>query len=177
MRVITGTARGVRLQTLEGEQTRPTADKVKEGLFSALQFDIEGRRVLDLFAGSGALGIEALSRGAAHCTFVDSNRKAADIVRQNLQQCRLSDQATVLCTDAAAFLMRGQRFDAALLDPPYASGLAVSLLPALAPCIAAGGWVACETAADTAMPQAVGDLVLHRTYRYGTVQVSVYFKG
>ena len=89
MRVITGSARGRRLKELEGMETRPTTDRVKEGLFSALQFDIEGRRVLDLFAGTGQLGIEALSRGAARCVFVDQRTDAVNCIRENL---RLTDR-------------------------------------------------------------------------------------
>ena len=85
MRVITGTARGRRLGELTGKDTRPTTDRVKEGLFNVIQFDIEGRRVLDLFAGTGQLGIECLSRGAAHCTFVDQRKDAVKLVRENLE--------------------------------------------------------------------------------------------
>lgn len=88
MRVITGLARGRRLETLPGEETRPTAERVKEALFSILQFEIEGRRVLDLFAGSGQLGIEALSRGAAGCVFVDKNPAAVEVIRRNLRTAR-----------------------------------------------------------------------------------------
>ena len=123
MRVITGTARGRRLETLPGEETRPTAERVKEGLFSAIQFDIEGRRAVDLFAGSGQLGIEALSRGAAGCIFIDRNAEAAEVIRRNLKAAGLYASAHVLTTDAMLFLERGrERFDLAFLDPPYASG-------------------------------------------------------
>ena len=93
MRVITGTARGRRLGELTGKDTRPTTDRVKEGLFNVIQFDIEGRRVLDLFAGTGQLGIECLSRGAAHCTFVDQRKEAVALVRSNLKLCQLSEKA------------------------------------------------------------------------------------
>ena len=90
MRVISGTARGMRLTTLEGLDVRPTTDKVKESLFNIIQFDIEGRRVLDLFAGSGQLGIEALSRGAEHATFVDRSPKSVSVVRKNLEHTKLA---------------------------------------------------------------------------------------
>ena len=99
MRVITGTARGRRLKELEGRETRPTTDRVKEGLFSIIQFDIEGRRVLDLFAGTGQLGIEALSRGAASAVFVDMRREAARLVEENLRLTGLKENAKVVCGD------------------------------------------------------------------------------
>ena len=140
MRVITGTARGRRLETLPGEETRPTAERVKEGLFSAIQFDIEGRRAVDLFAGSGQLGIEALSRGAAGCIFIDRNAEAAEVIRRNLKAAGLYASAHVLTTDAMLFLERGrERFDLAFLDPPYASGLLPEALARLAPQIDPGG--------------------------------------
>ena len=120
MRVIAGTAKGVRLQTLEGEATRPTTERVKEALMSAVQFDIEGRRVLDLFAGSGQLGVEALSRGAASCVFVDRSAEAAAVVRKNLQAAGLFTQSQVLCLDSLSYLTRPkERFDLVFLDPPY----------------------------------------------------------
>ena len=93
MRVITGTARGCVLKELEGLETRPTTGKVKESMFSIIQFDIEGRRVLDLFAGTGQLGIEALSRGAAECVFVDRRADAVKLIRENVALCKLEDRA------------------------------------------------------------------------------------
>ena len=105
MRVITGSARGKRLETLPGDDiTRPTAERVKEALFSAIQFDIEGRRVLDLFAGSGQLGIEALSRGASGAVFVDRNAAAAAVVQKNVRAAGFFPQSQVLCTDALGYL-------------------------------------------------------------------------
>ena len=96
MRVITGIARGRRLKEPQGLETRPTTDRVKEGIFSSIQFEIEGRRVLDLFGGTGQMGIEALSRGAAHCTFVDLRKEAVGIIRENLKLTGLEGQATVV---------------------------------------------------------------------------------
>ena len=117
MRVITGSARGRRLETLPGEDvTRPTTESVKEALFSMIQFDIEGRRVLDLFAGSGQLGIEALSRGARSCTFVENNRAAKQVVERNLAHCRLEEQANVVFSDAVSFLNRSGTYDLVLLE-------------------------------------------------------------
>jgi 16S rRNA (guanine(966)-N(2))-methyltransferase RsmD len=133
MRVITGTARGRTLKTPEGDHTRPTAERVKEAVFSIIQFEIEGRRVLDLFAGSGQLGIEALSRGATSAVFIESDKAAAEVVRENLQKTRLEDKATVLQTDAIAFLAStASVFDIVFLDPPYAANLLQKALTAAA---------------------------------------------
>ena len=122
MRVITGTARGRVLRTLEGEDVRPTTDRVKEAVFSIIQFEIEGRRVLDLFAGSGQLGIEALSRGAASATFVDMSKDSLSAVKYNLEHTKLGDNAKVVQTDALSFLkLTKDKFDLVFLDPPYAS--------------------------------------------------------
>ena len=93
MRIITGSQRGRKLLTLEGLHTRPTSEKVKEALFSIIQFEIEGRRVLDLFAGSGQLGLEALSRGARECVFVDNDRDAMRVIRQNAEKCGFTDRS------------------------------------------------------------------------------------
>ncbi len=119
MRVITGTARGRRLAELPGLDTRPTTDRVKEGLFSAIQFDIEGRRVLDLFAGTGQLGIECLSRGAAFCDFVDSAPAALNTVRRNLKTCGFEDRAACHGKDFNAFLTgRRERYGRAGVPGP-----------------------------------------------------------
>ena len=109
MRVITGSARGRRLKELEGMETRPTTDRVKEGLFNVLQFDIEGRRVLDLFAGTGQLGIECLSRGAASAVFVDKRPDAVKLIRENLKLCDLTDRARVVAGDSMEFLKSVRR--------------------------------------------------------------------
>lgn len=176
MRVITGTARGRRLETLPGEETRPTAERVKEGLFSAIQFDIEGRRAVDLFAGSGQLGIEALSRGAAGCIFIDRNAEAAEVIRRNLKAAGLYASAHVLTTDAMLFLERGrERFDLAFLDPPYASGLLQRRLRGWPRRSIPGGTVVCESDRDQA-PEEVGGLKLQRIYRYGRVYIWLYRK-
>jgi 16S rRNA (guanine(966)-N(2))-methyltransferase RsmD len=122
MRIITGTARNTPLATLEGEGTRPTSERVKEALFSMFQFEIEGRRALDLFAGSGQLGLEALSRGAAHATFIDNTRAACDVIIANAKKARLFDRCRVSATEYTTAL-RGwagkEKFDLIFLDPPY----------------------------------------------------------
>ena len=178
MRVIAGTARGVRLKTLPGaDVTRPTVDRVKEGMFSALQFLLPGARVLDLFAGSGQLGIEALSRGAAQCVFVDENRAAVRVVQENLRAAGLLDRAQVVCSTAQGYLAAaGGPFDILLLDPPYRHGAIKALLPQLGPVMAGGGVALCETEREAQLPQRAGALVLKKQYRYGTVLVSRYEK-
>ncbi len=126
MRIITGRARGVKLLSLEGEQTRPTAERAKEAIFSMLQFEIEDRSVLDLFSGSGQLGLEAVSRGAAKAVLVDRSRDAVEIIKKNCMKTRLAPFCEVLCADYAEFLRscRGKRkFNMVFLDPPYDLGL------------------------------------------------------
>jgi len=175
MRVITGTARGCRLETLAGDATRPTTDKVKEALFSAIQFDLPDARVLDLFAGSGQLGIEALSRGADRCTFVDQNKKAVEVIRRNLQATRLSEQAQVVSADALGFLARtADTFDIVFLDPPYASSLLIPALENAAEKLNEGGIIVCESDDGTPLPETVGALSVHRTYQYGRIHITVY---
>jgi len=177
MRVITGTARGRRLGELKGQETRPTTGKVKEGVFSALQFDIDGRRVLDLFAGTGQMGIEALSRGAVSCVFVDRRRDAAQLVRDNLAVCGFSDRAQVVCGDALGYLasLRTQ-FDLIFLDPPYADDTleralaCIERLDILAP----DGIIAAECPSDKALPALGAPYRLSREYRYGGIKVTVY---
>ncbi len=122
MRIITGSARGATLATLDGEATRPTPAKVKEAVFSSIQFDIEGRRVLDLFAGSGQMGLEALSRGAEKATLVDSSREAIDVIKANAQKIHLYQKTNVLCMDWKQYIRfaKGKnKFDIVFLDPPY----------------------------------------------------------
>lgn len=122
MRIITGSARGVSLLTLPGEATRPTAERTKEAVFSMIQFDIEGRKVLDLFAGSGQLALEALSRGAASAVLCDKSKEAINIIKKNAEKTRLSDKCKIYSSDAQTLLGRlgEERFDIVFLDPPYA---------------------------------------------------------
>lgn len=176
MRVITGSAKGTRLQTLAGEQTRPTIERVKEAMFSAIQFDIAGRRVLDLFAGSGQLGIEALSRGASYADFVDSSQQAAAIITQNLKRCGFVDRASVYQRSAEAFLAQNRlRYGLALLDAPYASGLTARMLGLLAEDhLTDDAIVICETSEKELPPDRVGTLVLRKSTRYGSTRVTLY---
>ena len=123
MRIITGRARGIKLNTLEGENTRPTSERAKEAIFSMIQFDIEGREVLDLFAGSGQMGLEAVSRGAASATFVDKSKDAAKIINQNIEKTKLSGFCRLFNSDVQDFIRvtRGKKqYDVVFIDPPYA---------------------------------------------------------
>jgi 16S rRNA (guanine(966)-N(2))-methyltransferase RsmD len=131
MRIITGSARGAQLKTLEGERTRPTAEKVKEAIFSALQFDLEGRSFLDLFAGSGQMGLEALSRGACRAVFIDESKEAMDIVKENARRTGFFDASHFLVSDYRNYLRKAQgreRFDIVFIDPPYAERIAADAL-------------------------------------------------
>ena len=123
MRIITGRARGIQLVTLEGDMTRPTSERAKMAIFSSLQFELEGRRVLDLFAGSGQMGLEAVSRGAAHAILVDQSKDAVKIIQKNAEKTKLTEDCTVICSDFSEFLRqrRGKEpFDIVFIDPPYA---------------------------------------------------------
>ena len=150
MRIITGVARNTPLASLEGEATRPTSERVKEALFSMIQFEIEGRRALDLFAGSGQLGLEALSRGASHATFIDNTRAACDIIIANAKKARLFDKCRISTTEFTSALrgwMGKEKFDLIFLDPPYDSGYMPAALGLIAEgdLLAPGGIVVCET--------------------------------
>jgi len=177
MRVITGSARGRRLKELEGMETRPTTDRVKEGMFNVLQFDIEGRRVLDLFAGTGQLGIECLSRGAVSAVFVDRRADAVKLIRENLKITELSDRARVVSGDSMEYLKSlREKFDVILLDPPYEAGL---LEPAIAhiakfDILTPHGIIVAEHPAGKVLPALSAPYRLHRTYRYGKIGMTLY---
>ena len=135
MRIISGRARGTKLVTLEGLNTRPTAERTKEAIFSMLRFELEGRAVLDLFAGSGQMGLEAVSCGAASAVLCDKERAAISVITRNVEKTHLQDACAVVCADYAACIQRmarlGKRFDLVFLDPPYASTLIEDALNAL----------------------------------------------
>ena len=162
MRVITGSARGAKLQTLEGLATRPTSDRVKEAVFNIIQFDIEGRRVLDLFAGSGQLGIEALSRGASYGVFVDQSAEAVKVIKANLKKVKFDQKATVLQSDYLRYLSScSEKFDIIFLDPPYAQSHLENALQKISEIdiLSEGGIIICERPREKVMPAVVGDLL------------------
>ncbi len=175
MRVITGVARGRRLQTLSGDDVRPTTDKVKESVFSIIQFQIPGRMFLDLFAGSGQMGIEALSRGAKGAYFLDMRRDAVSVIRRNLADTGLEDKAQVRCADSLGFLGAcDEKFDVAFADPPYGKGLCKKALELLPRVMNPAGVIVCETAIEEELPENAGEFVLDRTYRYGKIKLTTY---
>ncbi len=175
MRVITGSARGRRLRTPDGKDIRPTTDKVKEAVFSIIQFDIEGAAVLDLFSGSGQLGIEALSRGAKNCVFVDASRNSADITKDNIASAGFKDSSDVIVSDSINYLrMCRKEFDIAFLDPPYGKDLILQALPLLADHMSQRGIAVCEHEKDLVLPDDCGKLHNFRTYRYGKTGITVF---
>lgn len=178
MRVITGIARGKHLVTVAGNDiVRPTGEKVKEALFSSIQFDIEGRRVLDLFAGSGQLGIEALSRGAESCAFVDCNDASLKAVKHNLENTGLLDKAMVHKSDYATFTLRcNKKFDIAFLDPPYQAGILEDAVSKVIPLMSDYGKIFCEHPSELKMPEKIDTFSVVKVYRYGKTLITVYKK-
>lgn len=180
MRVITGTARGKRLKTPDGLLTRPTAERVKEAVFSAVQFEIQNASFLDLFAGSGQMGIEALSRGARSAVFVDGRREACKLVRENLKQTGFEKQAQVIQSDYLAYLEHcREKFDLIFLDPPYAevflenSLKKISEIDILSDC----GIIICERPAEKQLEMVIPGLIRCKDYRYGKTCVTIYRKN
>ncbi|MEG2258870.1 MAG: 16S rRNA (guanine(966)-N(2))-methyltransferase RsmD [Oscillospiraceae bacterium] len=178
MRVITGTARGKHLETLGGEEiVRPTAEKVKEAIFSSIQFKIAGAKTLDLFAGCGQLGIEALSRGASVCTFIDSSRDATAVVVRNLKSTGLFSSSRVITSDSIRYLAHCKdEFDIIFVDPPYNKGIVNEALELMSGVLSDGGLIICETEHRCELPELSGELRLHKRYKYGKTAVTVYEK-
>jgi len=167
------------LKELSGYETRPTTDRVKEGIFNIIQFDIEGRNVLDLFAGTGQLGIEALSRGAASAVFVDQRRDAVSLIRENLKLTGFDHASRVVCGDAAAFLSSTkEKFDLIFLDPPYPANLWKYTLNIISEfdILSNHGIIICESPADQDMPPLSPPYSLHRSYRYGKTKITTYHR-
>ena len=177
VRVITGSQRGRKLVSLEGDSVRPTTDKVKESIFNIIQFDVPDAKVLDLFAGSGQLGIEALSRGAESCVFVDSSSKSISVVEENLKITNFRDKAKTVRSDALGYLDRViETYDIALLDPPYKAGLMEDAIERVAPHINENGVIVCETGSDEVLPENIFGFTSKR-YKYGKIALTVYRKG
>lgn len=180
MRIIGGSERGRRLSSLKGQTTRPTADMVKEALFNMLAERTDGAVVLDLFAGSGALGIEALSRGAERATFVENDRRAVAVIRDNLERSALAVHATVLPYDALKAVPQlgrtGQQFDLIFADPPYRRQLAAALVPALASAqlLADDGRIVIEHDRQEELPLRSANIGQIRAVRYGDTVLTFY---
>ena len=176
MRVITGSARGRRLKTLEGDSVRPTTDKVKESIFNIIQFDIEGARVLDMFCGCGQLGIEALSRGAEFAVFTDISKASIKVTEENLEHTGFRNCAKTVLGNSLDYLDRtSERYDIAFLDPPYKAGLMEDAIERVRLHIAENGIIVCETASDEVLPEEIEGFTSKR-YKYGKIALTVYRK-
>lgn len=177
MRIITGSRKGMRLRTLDGDDvTRPTAERVKEAIFSMINFDLEGARVLDLFGGSGQLALEALSRGADRAVIGEIDKNAVGIIRENIAKTKFEGQARLISSDYKKVidtLRGGEKFDIVFLDPPYNSGHIPDALRRMiaADVLASGALVICETDSDKQIEHE--DFTVKRFARYGRVYVTL----
>ena len=179
MRVISGKARGVNLKTPDGMQTRPTADRVKEALFSIINFDVPNTSVLDLFGGTGQLGIEALSRGAKNAVFVDESDKACALIRENLRRTKMEAQARVVRSDYLSFLRTTQEsFDIIFLDPPYAEVFLENALKCITEIdiLHSGGIIVCERPVGKDIPWEYAGYQRSKDYKYGNTIITLYRK-
>ncbi len=174
MRVISGTARGKKLLPVPGMDTRPTTDRVKESVFNIIQNSVRGARVLDLFAGTGQMGIEALSRGAAHCDFVDHDKTAQGIIRKNVDAARVAEHSRIVGGDFGPFVAGCKKgaYDIIFLDPPYGGKILQDALHAIErfDILSRTGIIVCESAVEDAVET---HLAVGRTYRYGTIQITI----
>ena len=177
MRVITGKARGVALKTPDGMLTRPTTDRVKEALFSIINFDIPGASVLDLFGGTGQLGIEALSRGAKKAVFVDQRQEACDLIKENLRRTKLAQDARVVRSDYLQYLKScKETYNIILLDPPYAEVFLENALKCIAEIdiLQSGGIIVTERPLGKELPYEFPGLIRSRDYKYGKTLITLY---
>ena len=177
MRVITGKARGVVLETPEGMLTRPTSDRVKEALFSIIQFELPGAKVLDLFGGTGQLGIEALSRGASEAVFVDAREDACKLIRENLRRTKMEQQGKVVRADYMDYLQRcREKFEIILLDPPYAEVFLENSLKMITEIdiLQYGGIIVAERPVEKELPWEFPGFSRSRDYKYGKTLLTLY---
>ena len=177
MRVIAGTARSVPLKSRDGLDTRPTTDRVKESVFNIIQFEIEGRTVLDLFGGSGQMAIEALSRGAVSADIVDASPEAIAVIRENLKRTRLADRAAVIRSDYLDYLNScKKRFDLIFLDPPYHEKMLETALKRIyeIDILKSGGIIICERPAEKVWGTDYPGLLRSKDYRYGKTAVTIF---
>lgn len=175
MRIISGQCKGRKLKTLEGMNTRPTADRVKESLFNILGNKVYDSKVLDLFAGSGALGLEALSRGASMCVFVDSSKEAMNIVKENVKLCRKEEYSRFINKDySEALKILDDKFDIIFVDPPYSKGIEVKVLENAKRILSEDGIVVIETDCTDVPPDEVNELIKYDSRKYGRTIISFY---
>ena len=180
MRVITGKARGIQLKTPEGMLTRPTADRVKEALFSIINFDIPGANVLDLFGGTGQLGIEALSRGASSAVFVDAREESCKLIRENLKRTKLEQNAKVIRSDYLDYLGRcREQYDIIFLDPPYAEVFLENAIKKITEIdiLHSNGIIVAERPLGKDLPREVEGYARSKDYKYGKVLLTIYRKA
>lgn len=180
MRVITGKARGVQLKTPNGMQTRPTADRVKEALFSIINFDIPGAKVLDLFGGTGQLGIEALSRGAASAVFVDASEDSCKLIRENLKRAKLEKDAKVIRSDYMDYLSRcREQYNIIFLDPPYAEVFLENAIKRITEIdiLQSDGIIIAERPLGKELPWEFEGFTRSKDYKYGKVLLTIYRKA
>lgn len=180
MRVITGKARGVSLKTPEGMQTRPTTDRVKEAMFSIIHFDVPGAKVLDLFGGTGQLGIEALSRGAESAVFVDSREESCKLIRENLTRTKLQPQGKVVRADYLEYIRRcREKFDIILLDPPYAEVFLENALKKITEIdiLESDGIIVTERPMGKELLWEFDGYVRSKDYKYGKTLLTIYRKA
>ena len=179
MRVIAGSAKGVTLKTPEGMLTRPTTDRVKEAMFSIIQFELPGAAVLDLFGGTGQLGIEALSRGASRAVFVDAREDSCRLIKENLRRTRFEKQGSVVRSDYLAYLKRtSEKFQIILLDPPYAEVFLENALKCITEIdiLQSGGIIVAERPLGKELPWEFPGFTRSRDYKYGKTLLTVYRK-
>ena len=179
MRVVSGTARGTILKTPVGLSTRPTSDRVKEALFSIIQFQLPGAVILDLFGGTGQLGIEGLSRGASRAVFVDESRVACELIRENLTRTRLIEQGQIICSDYAAFLKRNKlKFNIIFLDPPYAEVFLENALNIISEIdiLQTGGIIVTERPVGKDLNLVLNGFERSKDYKYGNTLLTLYRK-
>ncbi len=181
MRIITGKARGTRLNTLPTDETRPTTEMAKEGIFSAIQFELVGAEVLDLFSGTGQLALEALSRGASAAVLVENSRRAAALISENVARTKMQAEARVLCSDAFAYLKTcGRRFNLIFADPPYDSGLCEKVVEKVLEydVLKESGALIVESDRENAVGRHLQEQFENcRIYRYGKTYVFLLRKG
>lgn len=180
MRVISGSAKGTKLKTPDGLLTRPTSDRVKEAVFSIVQFEVQGSRFLDLFGGSGQMAIEALSRGAASAVIVDGRREACKLIGDNLRLTRLSDKAKVVQSDYLSYLGHCREvFDLIFLDPPYAEVFLENALKKISEIdiLSDRGIIICERPAEKSLDMAIKGLMRGKDYRYGKTWITLFRKA
>lgn len=176
MRIIAGARRGKKIRALEGEKVRPTTDRVKEALFNILQFRIEGRSFLDLFAGSGQVGLEALSRGAESAYFVDNSEQSVKVIEWNIRETGFGSLSEVFLGDYGKFYSRigGKQFDIIFLDPPYRENLLIPALKMSELHVKPAGLIVCEHLFGESLPEQVGKMGIFKTYKYGKIALTLY---